>query len=148
MDLLKDDNNNFILENGDFCAITGSKLVFQMVVDRLRSVAREWFLNYEGLPYFTDILVKERRQDVEALFIDVITSVRGVDAVESLSLIIDTDTRLLSIEAKITTSFNDTIEIRQRIQETPPVQTDNILRDELGEPLQDAVGEPLQDLGV
>ncbi len=112
-DLLRD-NNDFHIVNGDFQVIEDATAVEQRIIERLRSFAREWFLDEEGLPYLTDIFGRQvNLRTAYSLFLDTIATTRGVSRVTEFDVLVNTDTRSFMVTAAIETVQGGSVSIRE-----------------------------------
>ena len=148
-DFLKEENNNFIIQNGDLVLDKGSDEVFQRIQDKLRSYEGEWFLDDEGIPYFDEALRKGGRAgDIEALISSAVSSVVGVQTVKSIELYVDTETRDLYVDLVVSTIYGDTFRMREGLttSSSSGVVSDSSLLDLVGNEILDLQGEPIQDL--
>ncbi len=106
LDPLSDTSNDIPVVNGDLVIVTGREAMLQHILQRLRMYFSEWFMdNTIGLPFFTEILVKNPDQaKIDALFINQILGTPGVLQLTTYSFIPNFQTRGLAItfEAKTT----------------------------------------------
>lgn len=87
------------LTSGDFVFATGPDAIAQHLRIRLRFVLGEWFFDQDiGMPYFEEILIKNPNTNVvTTLFRTAILSTPGVLSLDSLDLVLDNATRILSV---------------------------------------------------
>lgn len=85
---------------------TGRDAVVQTVRQRVFTNRGEWFLDLRvGLPYFTDILVKNPDMArVKSLFRQAILDTPGVESIETLELSLDRAARALTVTFEATLS--------------------------------------------
>lgn len=98
--------HDIVVQDGDLAIVTGRQAILQNIVQRLRIFLGEWFLdNTIGLPYFTEILVKNPDQSkIDALFLNQIMGTPGVLEVTSYSFTPNFATRGLTISFEATTT--------------------------------------------
>lgn len=101
-DLAMSINTRELLQSGgDLYLTTGLEAIRQAIDLKLRQVQGEWFLNIlDGVPYLNDRILGKSTQnfaDVEAVFRAALLEVEGVDAVTSLTLAFDRQTRTLAV---------------------------------------------------
>lgn len=80
--------------------------VAQAILTRLKLSAGEWFLNtLDGTPYLESILGANKQESIEPAIRDRILETQGVSDIEDMTLVIDTDSRTVSIAATINTIY-------------------------------------------
>lgn len=98
--------HDIIVQDGDLVMLTGKQAILQNILQRLRIFLGEWFLdNSIGLPYFTEILVKNPDQSkIDALFLNQIMGTPGVLEVTSYSFEPNFTNRGLTVSFEATTT--------------------------------------------
>ena len=143
-DFVQQDGDLFICD-GDFQLTTDAVAVLQDVQSRLRSFAGEWFLDQEGLPYFTDIWGKNVSYTViHTIILETIVETPGVANIDKFELSIDTETRQLQVECVFRTIY-DTAEAIELC--LGGLITDAIL-DTTGDPILDTSNDPIRDTSL
>lgn len=106
--LAKNDVNygDLAIVNNDLAFVDGKEAILQHILQSLRMFFAEWFLDTgRGVPYFQQILVKNPdKPKIDALFIDVITGVPGVEQLNSYNFDADFTKRILSIKFSAATT--------------------------------------------
>lgn len=94
--------NDIKIVNGDLVLISGVDEVTQEILCSLRTFLGEWFLdNSIGVPWFQQVFVKNvEKSVVDALIINTICSVPGVQTLLSYTSTINTSTRAMTISFK------------------------------------------------
>jgi hypothetical protein len=113
---LRLNSGNFSLDltNGQFAIIDGQDAAIQALRLRLTAFTQEWFLDLaEGLPYFTQILVKGvNQEEIAQIYRNEIQNTPGIESVETLEFGFgNSDFRLLTITAQVKTTTGTTITI-------------------------------------
>lgn len=113
---LNTETNDLDFKNGDIYFVEDADCVAQFVRQRINTIAGEWFLDItEGIPYFTDILVKNPNIIViDSLLKNVILNTAGVLELLSFELGYDSSLRTLSVTCEIRAE-SGTIEIYEEI---------------------------------
>lgn len=85
--------------NGDFATVDGSLGILQNILQTLKVYLGEWYLNTNiGLDYYGQILVKNPKQSaIDAIFINAILGVAGVQQLNSYSFSPNFITRQLTV---------------------------------------------------
>lgn len=104
------------LTEGQLTFVSGKTAIAQKCVERLKFFKGEWYQNQkEGIPYFDSIFVKNPSlPGIRKIIVDTLTSVRGVQSVDNVTVELDKLTRILTVSWSVTTDGNETIE-------TPPM---------------------------
>ena len=108
----KIENNDLKIVSGEFETVENSIAVAQLIQSRLRTFAREWFLNNSiGIDYFNQVLVDNYNiPKIESIFKTEILETTNVDEMLDFNISIDRQNRVLEISFKCNTTFGDTIE--------------------------------------
>lgn len=95
-------------ENGKMKWVTGDDEVLQRVKIRLRRIYGEWFLYYTaGIPYFNGRMLGANDYDYVKLTLrNEIINTKGVTSCNTINLLIDTETKKVSVYAEITVNAN------------------------------------------
>lgn len=111
-DLLLDDQNDLVIENGDFVLARGIDGVVQSCRIALQMCEGEWFLNLDaGIPYWQQILGFKPQVAVRAAkvaFQSELLAVSGVQSVTKLDVDFDSLTRAMSVTWQVKTSLGET----------------------------------------
>lgn len=104
----------FISESGDLVLNQKADAVRQHLEQRIKTGFREWFLDRSiGIPYFEHVLVKNPNVTViDSLFKSTILDTPGVDELLAFDLILDNNSRELSISFRVK-AFNEEIDFTQ-----------------------------------
>ena len=141
-DILRN-NNDFYIRNGDLAVIENGTSVLQAVIERLRSVANEWFLDAEGLPYFTTILGRPVSfSAVETLILETIVDTPGVALVSYFKARVDTEKREYLIDCTFYSVYDS--ESPERIATGLPFDS-NVIFDLDRDAIEDTSTDPLRD---
>lgn len=112
VDLLLDDTNDLVIEDGDLVFTRGIDAIVQQCRVRLQMFQGEWFLNLDvGIPYWQSILGQKPNVAIQAariFFRRELQSVDGVDKVTKLDISYAGATRALNITWQVSTVFGDT----------------------------------------
>ena len=100
--------NDLAYEAGKIKWVKGDDEVMQRVKIRLRRIFGEWFMYYTaGIPYFNGQMLGSNDYDYTRLTIrEVITATNGVTECQALNLIVDTQTKKVSVYAEIRINAN------------------------------------------
>jgi hypothetical protein len=120
IDLLLDQNNDLVIENGDLKFSRGIEAIVQQCRINLQIFQEEWFLNLDiGIPYWQNILGYKPAVAIAAariFFTRELLVVDGVDGVTRLDINYTGTTRTLNLDWQVSTVFgdtpNDTINLR------------------------------------
>lgn len=111
-DLMLDDDNDIVIENGDLVFVRGVPAVAQACRIALSMFRGEWFLDLDaGIPYFQQILGAKRDAGIaiaNAEIRDALLSVDGVVEIIKLALAFDAATRSLNVTWQVRTAFGAT----------------------------------------
>lgn len=112
IDLLIDDNNELVFENGDLVWSRGIDAVVQQCRIALQMFQDEWFLNLDaGLPYWDQILGQKPAVAMQAAQIYIRRELERVDAVVAITKLEVTyvrETRTLKVRWQVDTEFGET----------------------------------------
>lgn len=112
IDLLLDDDNALVIENGDFVLVSGVDAIVQQCRIALQMFQGEWFLNLDaGIPYWERILGQKPNTAIAAaqiFFSRELLAVPGVNKILLLNITYTGVTRLLNISWQVSTVFGDT----------------------------------------
>ncbi len=91
---------DLLIQNNDLVLVDGQQAILQDILQTLSFLYGEWFLNNQiGIPYFQQILVKNPDQRaIDAIFIDAILGVPGVQSLSLYQFIPSYQYRNLAIE--------------------------------------------------
>jgi hypothetical protein len=112
IDLQIDEDRNFVINNGDVSMTpTDDEGIAQNIVQRLRILKGEWFLDRTvGLPYFEIILEKNPDSNLVATIIkNTILETKGVTKLNKFSLYFDNKARKASVTFEVTTENGATL---------------------------------------
>ena len=86
---------DILIENGEIVLVDGKEAILQDILQTLRTFLEEWFLDLSvGVPWLQQILVKNPNLNhVDALLIDAIGGVPGVDQITFFQSELDPKTR-------------------------------------------------------
>ena len=106
MNLLLDVNNDLTFIDNKLQTVSGLDEMRQIVENAVNSFEGEWFFNLnQGIPYFQRIFVKSISMlEVEMIFIDYISELKGVIDILEMDMDFDGTTRSLRIKTKIKTT--------------------------------------------
>ena len=106
MNLLLDENNDLTFIDNKLKTVSGLDEMRQIIENAINSFQGEWFFNLnQGIPYFQRIFVKSiTLLEVELIFIDYLSELRGVVDILEMNLDFDGATRNLRIQTKIKTT--------------------------------------------
>jgi hypothetical protein len=106
IDFLLDDNGDLVLTS-DLVFSIGINAVAQGIRIRIQTFRGEWFLDLDhGVPYYQDLLGHKYNEiKARAAFRDAILSSPGVDDLLSLEVEFNNQTRELTVEWEVQTSF-------------------------------------------
>lgn len=112
VDLLVDDDNDIVFENGDLVLSTGIEAITQQCRIVMQMFQGEWFLNLDaGLPYWDQILGQKPNIAIQAATIYVrreLMLVDGVVDILKLETTFDKTSRRLTISWQVDTEFGET----------------------------------------
>ncbi len=100
-------DHDLIIQDGDFLLISDAERVAQQIKIKLKWFLGEWFLDITGgMPYFESILVKNpNTNQIRNIFRQKILEVDDVTAAPSLTLSINKQQRVLTVEYEAETTF-------------------------------------------
>jgi len=103
IDIGFDSNQDMHIDKGDISFTDENIALLQRLKIRLQFFYGEWFLNVtEGIPYVTDVFEKGSNiDDLYMLFRKEIQDTDGIETINSLDLILDSDNRGLLIEFSV-----------------------------------------------
>ena len=106
------ENNDLKILSGEFETVENSVAVAQLIQSRLKTFAREWFLNNTiGIDYFNQVLVDNYNiPKIESIFKTEILETTNVNEMLDFNISIDRQSRVLKISFKCNTSFGVIIE--------------------------------------
>lgn len=111
-DLMLDNSNDLVIQNGDLVFIYGIAAVAQACRITIQIFAGEWFLNLDvGIPYWQSILAQKPEIAVPAAqiaFRAELEAVQGVLDVPLCAVVYTGATRLLTVTWQVTTGLGDT----------------------------------------
>lgn len=100
-----DANGDWDMSAGELVFVNGAEEIRQFLIQKLRTVFQEWFLDARlGLPYFEQIF--QKRPDpvvVESIFINEIVSTPGLVSLVEFDLNLNEVTRTLELDMRATT---------------------------------------------
>lgn len=112
IDLLLDDDNDLVIEDGDLKFSKGIDAVVQQCRIALQMFQGEWFLDLDaGIPYWQSILGHKPKVAIEAARIFMrgeLERVDGVDEVTKLDIVYGGATRTLTVTWQVSTVFGET----------------------------------------
>ena len=116
MDFEQDDDGDLVVTNNNLVFVIGAQDARQRIIQRLRTVRGEWFLDRRmGVPYFENVFQKKINPAIVASVIQAeIVSTPGVIELQSFDGDLDSD-RTLSIRLKARVTQNEIIEIETEI---------------------------------
>ena len=142
-DILRKDND-FYVEAGDFVLSSGGEVVVQRVIERLKSLAGEWFLDAEGIPYLSEIWGKNvSYRAIHAILLDTVVQTPGVSFIEKFNILLDTETRNFKVELSFRTIENSLEHFDLFLQE--PADRASRILDTLSGALTDTSRDFLRD---
>ena len=97
-------------QNHNIELVDGLEDVRQRVIQKLRFIFGEWFLNNQlGIPYFQDFFVRPFSVGLaSALLTEQVQSVEGVISVNDIFADLDNETRIFTYNVVIVTPFGNT----------------------------------------
>lgn len=112
IDLLLDDDNNLVIENGDLKFSRGIPAIVQQCRIGLQMFRDEWFLNLDvGIPYWQNILGFKPATAMAAakiFFARELNAVEGVRSIRKLNVSYGGVSRQLTVDWQVDTIFGDT----------------------------------------
>lgn len=112
IDLLLDDDNDLVFENGDLVFSKGLDAIVQQCRIAMQMFQGEWFLNLDaGLPYWESILGQKPSVAIQAAQIFVrreLELIDGVVDILKLDVSYTRETRVLSVTWQVDTEFGET----------------------------------------
>lgn len=102
-----DENNEFLIENGEFVLVADGAQVVQNVRERLLSYLEDWFLDRrQGVPYFQIILTKPFDLiQAESIMKETILQTDGIERLIAFASTFDPDLRKWQIVTTFQTTF-------------------------------------------
>lgn len=99
--------HDLIIADGDFIVIDNAERVAQQIKIQLLTWLGEWFLDTtHGVPYLDYILVKNPNLElIASIFREQIMKVDDVDCVNSLEIDYDAQTRTMTVDYEVSTSY-------------------------------------------
>lgn len=99
--------HDLIIKDGDIVLIDNAERVVQQIKIKLKSFLGEWFLDTTyGIPYLEDILIKNPSIDhIRNILRQEIIDVDDVTAVTSLSVLLNRQSRTLTVNFEAQTTF-------------------------------------------
>lgn len=142
-DILRKDND-FYVQAGDFVLDSGGASVVQRVIERLKSLTGEWFLDAEGLPYLSEIWGKNiSYRAVHAILLETVVHTPGVSLVEKFQILLDTEIRNFRVVLSFRTTENTLEHLDLFFQE--PFDTASRILDTVGGAITDTSRDFLRD---
>lgn len=108
-----DDDHDMTLDGSDISFSEEKDIVKQRLTIRLQFLLEEWFLdNRAGLPYTQFIFVQgSDLEDIYSIFRQEINDTEGVESIESLEFIPDTENKGLTVNFEVNNGIEISLEV-------------------------------------
>ena len=113
-DLALDSDGDLLIDDDSFILVDEDDAIVQQLTIRFKFFLGEWFLDTRlGVPYFPEVLVKNPDLSrVRGIFQQVILTTPGIASVDSLELLLDNATRVLSVSFRARKTDGEILEFK------------------------------------
>lgn len=143
LDFLRDSGGDLAFCNGDLALVEDGTAVLQSLRERLLSLAGEWFLDEEGIPYLSTVWGKSVSfRVIYALLLETVKETPGIAHVSEYEITLETENRQLNLHCAFQTIYDTAEELN--ICLSAPFDTSALL-DTANEAILDSQNDTIKD---